>query len=47
MKEEIIKMLEEIESEDILEYLYIFIRGKVVGYISTENKEESKNDKRR
>lgn len=37
-KEKIIEMVNEIDCEDILEYLYIFIRGKVGGVQNEENK---------
>lgn len=35
-KEKIIELLDKIENTEILEYLYIFIRGKVEGYVKDE-----------
>ena len=37
-KEKIIEMVNEIDCEDILEYLYIFIRGKIGCFQNEENK---------
>lgn len=35
-KQKIIQLLDKIENTEILEYLYIFIRGKVERYINDE-----------
>ena len=37
-REKIIEMVNEIDCEDILEYLYIFIRGKIGCFQNEENK---------
>lgn len=42
-KNKIIEMVEKIENPAILEYLYIFIQGKVGRYMAEENKEVDNN----